>query len=46
MGAKAVGGKPAERTFTFDYSFQSHDGFKENDQGKNVPDGSGSTYAD
>lgn len=46
IGAKAVGGKPSERTFTFDYSFQSHDGFKEDEQGRNVPDGPESTYAD
>ena len=34
-----------ERTFTFDYSFWSHDSFDEED-GVMVPSGPGSNYAD
>ena len=38
-------GKPAERTFTFDYSFQSHHGFEMND-GIALKDSAESDYAD
>ena len=37
--------KSGERTFTFDYSFWSHDGFEETDDGMSLPC-KGSTYAD
>lgn len=36
----------AEKTFTFDYSFWSHDGFVTREDGVMVPDGSTSPYAD
>lgn len=39
-------GKPAERTFTFDYSFQSHNGFEMDDDGVAVKDSAESDYAD
>jgi len=34
------------RKFEFDYSFWSHDAFKNDDQGVSRPDGDGSNYAD
>lgn len=42
---QAEGDQPKKKTFTFDYSFWSHDGFKEDENGKMVSDGD-SNYAD
>ena len=39
-------GVEEERTFTYDYSFQSHQGFKVREDGYSEPDGPGSTYHD
>ncbi len=41
----ALGQKPEPRTFTFDYSYWTHDGFQTSPDGKSVPL-AGSNYAD
>ena len=38
--------KEGVRTFTFDYSFWSHDGFEANNEGYACPDGPNSIYDD
>ena len=38
--------KEGKKTFTFDFSFWSHDGYEVNDEGVSVPSGNDSKYAD
>ena len=38
--------KEGKRTFTFDHSFWSHDGYEVTDDGISIPSGQDSKYAD